>query len=468
MDAARARWLRPLTPGSLVAVLALALALPLSVSFVRDGARLGLPLAPRDGVGFGLPRVFSGDEPHYLLMLNSVLNDGDLDLRDEYADALEGEPWAGRNFAREPLDHHTVWFTPGGQRWPWFNVYKLEAGPGPQGSITLRPGVPECLATTAEYSWHPPGLPLLLATVLWPVRGTRWTEPAALLLTALVTLATALFTQRLFRLFVEDERSVRVATLVAVLGSPLWAYSRLLFTEPWLACLCTAALVLALGSDRWLEAGLLIALGMQIKPPFGVVALPMLADAVLRRHTRHTLALAVPVAAGVAGVLGTNALFFGSPWRFPLPWSTGNAAEGVLGLLFSWNRGLLAFAPAILVALVGWREIFRTQTRQASIVAASVAVYFVTVALWWSWEGGYCYGPRMIVPVLPAAFCGLPAAMRSMRAWSPALHKTALALCAVSILVSAMGAFAGYLFWASHPLLGPLRLLAQALTSPRT
>ena len=38
----------------------------------------------------GLPRVFSGDEPHYLVMLNSLLRDGDLDLANNYQAVAAG------------------------------------------------------------------------------------------------------------------------------------------------------------------------------------------------------------------------------------------------------------------------------------------------------------------------------------------------------------------------------------------
>jgi hypothetical protein len=43
----------------------------------------------------GPAQVVSGDEPHYLLMLNSLLDDGDLDLSNQYAAVHAGMTAAG-------------------------------------------------------------------------------------------------------------------------------------------------------------------------------------------------------------------------------------------------------------------------------------------------------------------------------------------------------------------------------------
>ena len=53
-----------------------------------------------------VPYVHSGDEPHYLVYLNSLQLDGDLNLANNYASVHEGSNQAGARFARAPLDHH--------------------------------------------------------------------------------------------------------------------------------------------------------------------------------------------------------------------------------------------------------------------------------------------------------------------------------------------------------------------------
>src|SRR5438477_2118435 len=259
-----------------------------------------VPLLFSDAPGratLGVPRIYASDEPHYMVMLTSLVEDGDLDLGDDYEAARHGGDAAGRNFAAHLLDHHTLWFAADGTRWPWYRIYDLPtSGPWPRidgipAPAPRRPGVTADFIGRPEYSSHPAGLAMLLAPLLLPLRGTHFVEAGALVLTALVTAATAFFTRRLFRVFTRDAGILHAATFLAVLGTPVWAYGRIFMTEPWLACFATGAAALALEGDAYFLAGVLVAMGMQMKPPFALVGAPLLADVVLRRDVRRTLAL---------------------------------------------------------------------------------------------------------------------------------------------------------------------------------
>jgi hypothetical protein len=94
-----------------------------------------------------LPRTWvSGDEPHYLLVLNSILFDHDLELQEDYERAKLG-PDAGEI----PLpDHHTIIVNRRtGEQSTWFeNHWNPELAPGPD---------------VYEASAHPVAYPALLA-----------------------------------------------------------------------------------------------------------------------------------------------------------------------------------------------------------------------------------------------------------------------------------------------------------------
>ena len=60
--------------------------------FAAYAATLGLP-------AFGASD-YGGDEPHYLLAAKSIVDDGDVDVRDEYAARAYSE------FYPEPLEKH--------------------------------------------------------------------------------------------------------------------------------------------------------------------------------------------------------------------------------------------------------------------------------------------------------------------------------------------------------------------------
>ena len=72
----------------------------------------------------GLPRVYSGDEPHYLVLILVSSSIGDLDLANNYAAVHRGAPQAGNDFSGTALDHHTVWFERGSRK-EWSLIYEI-------------------------------------------------------------------------------------------------------------------------------------------------------------------------------------------------------------------------------------------------------------------------------------------------------------------------------------------------------
>jgi hypothetical protein len=126
---------------------------------------------------------------------------------------------------------------------------------------------------------------------------------------------------------------------------------------------------------------------------------------------------------------GVTSAFSHQPWM------------GALGLLVSPSRGLLVFSPVVALALVGVQRSIREfpDLRLGWLPVASAALFLVYAcySVWW---GGYTFGPRymmdVLVPLTPAAACGVEAALT--RTWSRWLAGAALAW---SIVVSATGAF---------------------------
>ncbi len=87
---------------------------------------------------------------------------------------------------------------------------------------------------------------------------------------------------------------------------------------------------------------------------------------------------------------GTEALEFSTP-----------LARGLAGLLVSPGRGLLWYAPPVLLALAGARSLARRDRRLAVTVAAMGAALLLLAAKFYQWHGGGVWGPRLVVPVLP-------------------------------------------------------------------
>ena len=356
-------------------LLGIALALPLGLSRAHDVPFIGLPL------------VTSGDEPHYLVMVHSLVNDHDLDLSNNYDRARQGSVEIGAGRIGAAIDHQVSWFGADGRRRSWESVYAYARDADgktvpPPRLPERKPDAPNEFEGKPQYSQHPPGLPLLLAPLVYPARGSAWVEHLSIVWSTLATLACALMLRELLRGLSKDRGLVNATTLLAILGSPAWHYGRMLFSEPWLTLCATSALMLATRKQAFFLAGLFLALGIQMKPPFALLAAPLFIDRVLARDVKRAALLALPVALSVLLVLFENQIFFGAPSRAAQPWETGNLLTGATLGLFSLKHGLIPFCPALLVALAGFPALFRAHRREAWLVVGMALPYCL---LMWSW-----------------------------------------------------------------------------------
>jgi hypothetical protein len=429
-----------------LACLALLLLAPICVS-----RSIEKPLA------LGLPGVLAGDEPHYLVIINSLINDGDFDLANDYRDVHRGGAEAGRTFAGTPLDHHVNW-SEGGRIVKWFQVYELDAERWQKDSdghpvSTLKSESRSRRLPEHEYSQHPVGLAVVLAPVLFPFRGTSLVEPVAILCSGLATVAGCCAWCWLVKPYSKLPAHILGAAAVAYLGSPLWHYGLDLYVESFLAFFSVAAFAAALrGNNYWL-AGLFLGAGVLMKSPIGLIALPLIGDALFRRHVRQALECAIPIALAAFLTLYWNKQMFGDWLRNPQEWETGPVMEGLLGLTFSWQHGLLWFSPALCVSALALPPWFQNHRRDAILMTLAVVLYVGLMAQWVNWGGGTCYSARLIVPIVPFLFAPLPLLFES-EIWEDyrVVRRVGIVLMAVSILFAAVAAFGCDYVWTKHPL----------------
>lgn len=431
-------------------LVAIMLLLPLCVSGPVPGASTQLSL--------GLPIVHSGDEPHHLVLINSVVRDWDLDVANNYANVHSGGVEAGRKFAGWPLDHHVNWYWNNHLvHWWWayetdVTRWNKEADGHPLPTLQVdsihRP------ISEREYSSHAPGVALLLAPVISPFRGTRLVEPVALLCSALATVAGMLAFYKLARGASVSARQAAVVTLVAFLGTPLWHYARVLNAEPYLMACAVGAYAAAFRWNNYIVAGCLLGIGTFLKVPFMLIGLPLAVEALVEKRWRDSLACMVPIL-GMTGLqLLINKRTHGGWMLFPQPWEWGFPAVGLFGLGFSWNHGLLLFSPLIIVGLVlGVPQWLRQQRREAILIGSATVLYIAMMSCDAQWWGGACYSSRLIMPIVPFLFLPLNSLISS-RIWQidrrPRVATWALAI--VSVGFGAVAAFSCEHVWGKHPL----------------
>ncbi|MCZ7567179.1 MAG: hypothetical protein M5U01_01085 [Ardenticatenaceae bacterium] len=117
------------------------------------------------------------------------------------------------------------------------------------------------------------------------------------------------------------------------------------------------------------------------------------------------IALAVPLLLFAALFLVLNWLRFGSL----LATGYGDADERFVfdyavslpALLLSPGKGLFVFAPPLLAALAGWRRFWRRQRRVALLVVALALANLLLYGAWFMWWGGWSWGPRFLLPLVP-------------------------------------------------------------------
>jgi hypothetical protein len=110
---------------------------------------------------------------------------------------------------------------------------------------------------------------------------------------------------------------------------------------------------------------------------------------------------------------------------------------------------LLYFPLAVLVA-VAFRRFAAAFPLEASFIAACLLVLLVTYARWSRWEGGWCWGPRFLLPAIPVLLpplAGLfesPPGSRAGRAGVLVVLALALLVAISGVLVD-VNAFHGWL-----------------------
>lgn len=406
---------------------------------------------------FGLPRVLSGDEPHYLVIINSLISDGDFDLANNYRGVHLGGPQAGQIFSGQPLDHHVNWYE-NGRLVKWWQVYELEPEKWYRDSEghpepTLRLDTEYQPAGEKEYSQHPVGLAFLLAPFLVVFRNTSLVEPAAIFCSGLATVGGCWAWCWLVKPYTKSPACLFAAAAVAYLGSPLWHYGQNLYSESFLAFFCVAAFAAALRGENFFIAGLFIGAGVLVKTPFGLIALPLVGDALRRRDVRQALGIAVPVILAGCLVMYWNRQMYGDWLRSPQEWEPGSPLEGLFGLAFSWQHGIVLSSPVLALSVLAFPGWLLSHRRDAILMALAVLLYGGLMASWGQWWGGTCYSARLILPIVPLLLAPLPYLFDS-QAWRA--HRLLQAAGALVVIVSvafgAISAFGCDYVWVRHPI----------------
>jgi|GEM_PF-1109861 len=226
-------------------------------------------------------------------------------------------------------------------------------------------------------------------------------------------------------------RWAAVVAVGAVAGTYALPYGKDFFSEP-LTALGIAIAIDRLLARRYAVAGLGLGLAVVTRPE--AVVLVVLMPAVVWRFRDFQGAVRFGLVAAAGGLVdaGYNLLRFGSVLKsgygregFSTPFFHGAA-----GLLFGTNKSLFLFAPVVIVLLFSLRRMARSEGFYTALALTNFLAFFVLSALWDSWQGGWSWGPRLI---LPGVLCAMPLLARAGRIE----RRAAFALLLIGFVVSA-------------------------------
>jgi hypothetical protein len=368
----------------------------------------------------------SGDEPHYLIVAQSLAADGDFDVRNNYANG------DSRRFGVDGLavDLHAR-DTPGGALHSIHDVgVPIALLPAYVAATTVAGVVPEGWLRRFRMS---PGL---------------FAYSLISLVVIAITCTAAVLTRDALVLTGAKPATATAVVLAAWLSPPVLSNSFLVFPEPFALLVTAIALRVSVIPEgerlgRLAVLGFPIALGLlpwfhRKYVPY--VATLLLVVAWLQRDRLAAIRASDRVAA-LAWIIAPSLVLAAWTWYHwgtlsgPLtaarvPFSLAAFKEGSVGLLVDRENGLFVWAPIYLLMPAGWWLAGRRATLWL-LPVLMLAALSAAHDLWW---GGFSPAGRFLVPLVPL-FC--IAGVKLLE--EPALRRACVVLAVPQALIAAYG-----------------------------
>jgi hypothetical protein len=233
----------------------------------------------------------------------------------------------------------------------------------------------------------------------------------------------------------------RWAALIAIgsaFGTYALPYGKDFFAEP----LTTLAIVLSIEfliNDRYELAGVALAVAVTTRPE-SVVLMAVL-PVVVWAYRGFRQAFVFGAFAAIGAIV--DAVY--DQYRFGSVVKTGYGSEGFTtpflhganGLLFSPEKSVLLFAPFVILVVVGSIRLWTAEKRFVVVLTlVNFLVVFVLSSVWHSWQGGWSWGPRLLLPGVIPTMLLLSLLTRKERRVGIALLAAGFVISAPTILVS--------------------------------
>jgi hypothetical protein len=405
-------------------------------------------LGNNDKIRFVSPEVTSGDEPHYMVVISSILFDHDIRIDEDHERIAAGGYEAGARWKGRSFGGHSVLIN---QRTGAHALCHQDCAADEMKAVG---GNKE---DQIQVPAHPIAYPAFVALLAWPFHpDPAQLEPLIGELQVLISIAGVLLAYFVAR---QSGLGARAAVGVALLlgfASSWLPYARSYFAESSIGLFLLLG-YLALRVERPFFAGLAIGIATAMKSNFIVFGFAWIAERLLARRYREAFWLTVSTGlCGLAQVCA-NLILLKSPVTYgSAPWSSAHGLNSFTDTLVHPTQGLLLFIPwALIPFLWGMAAARRGQPSEPGMLTRDarqqVIVPILLCLLAYSvigWGPGFCYGPRYWIPVLP--FMALltidfVVAGKEWRAWLVGV------MAAVAMLIAIPGAIKYRLLYSKPP-----------------
>lgn len=249
-------------------------------------------------------------------------------------------------------------------------------------------------------------------------------------------------------------RDAMLVTVCVAFGTYIFPYSGYFFSEPLSTLLFLLAAYALFGHDdprtpkRGVVAGLILGFSLWVRPTMvlaaGIFGLATMIGDRRKRRKHAFLVLLFPGLSGL-GYLVRNKFLFGRALEFGYP----DVAElgkqlntfhtpfyvGLTGFLLSPGKSIFVYCPLLILGIYGMGKLWNMDRGLTTVCCGLPLVYLLFYMRYTQWEGGFCPGPRYLLPSVIVGCLGLApvALMRSPRL-KPALLTLAVIGFAVQVI----------------------------------
>lgn len=422
--------------------------------------------------------ILGGDEPHYMVTLSSLLKDKDIDLKNNYENSLNGKGDAGYFFRGQKIDHHTF-FVHKEKKIPplqwsglfdWWTLKRYtKDNPPPQNGLIKNQKNPQSeewspqtydlwlpieekeklnLNDFYEVPQHPLGIVLIPSLFLYFWKDSDSLD-SYLLFFILILNIIGLFHLYLILKEVCNNSYANALAIVSIgLGTPIWIYTKSYFPESFQWPIFIIAFYHFLFRKNVILSGILLGIGVLLKYTYlvfpGVLGLTLL----FRKDIKKFLYFSIPITLSIIFYLVYHHTVFGSIFYGHDKGGTINIVKGFSKLFFSLDHGFLVFSPILLFAFFNYQNL---RNLNKLYFWSSFFIILINVVGWSFWysSGGYCYGNRFLIPILPLFALPIAIFIRSKK--SQIISMLFYITLIISIMINATSAFTLEYSISRHP-----------------